>query len=183
MQSTSLKITTATKDDIDGIIDLRDKNLATKTDSGLLLWAPTKEEYLNHLDFKRTIILKDQHNNLFGYVLTFSLEQMAYIQHKKPSTSFIGEIYIQNRPLKHFKGSSGQICVDQSYRGQGWAEKMYKALKKHCQSHYDFRIFETYSDNPISHHFHHHTLNMKPVYTFPYQGKKEIKGYIHLMWF
>ncbi len=139
-----ISITSPTKDDIDGIILLRDANFRTKKTPGVG-WKLTKEQLLKYMDYERSVVLK-RVEEVLGYILTIDRTIINEEGEKKLPEG----LEYMGRSIDDFRVALGQVCVSEKVRGQGFFQKMYDIVFETCQRVYDLRIMVVRAENEVS---------------------------------
>jgi predicted GNAT superfamily acetyltransferase len=141
MTTGELQIGLATSNDLDGILDLQERNLRN---NGGALSVPLSRAWLVAAIGGMPIVVARRDGRVVGYVVSSSLADQA-------------DDAILNGMLKAYPGSSGSyvygpICVAESERGKGIARTMFNALRAALPGREGFTFIR--ADNAVSRRVH-----------------------------
>ena len=153
--------TTATSDkDVQGILTLQQKNLATKLteaymqSQGFVTVAHRFQDLEKMRDIEPSIIAKDD-DEIIAYILAMTQQSKNDIPVLVPMFDMFDKISYWGKPVAAYNYLVvGQVCVDEKYRGKGIIDNCYEAYKTHFQGKYDFAVTEIAAKNMRSINMH-----------------------------
>src|SRR4029079_11900871 len=131
----------ATRDDVDGILDLQERNMRH---NGGALSVPMSRAWLEPAITRMPIVVARREGRIVGYVVSSALADQS-------------DDPVLNAMLAAYPGAPeayvyGPICVADSERGQGVARAMFDALRAELPGREGFTFIR--SDNAVSRKVH-----------------------------
>lgn len=146
----------ATSDDVNGILDLQERNLSNR---GGTLSVPLSRNWFETAVANGQVIVARRNANVAGYLVFSSFAAQAHV----PLVQVM---------LKTYSGSSdaynyGPICVAQTERGRGLAGAMFAALKVRLPGREGIAFIRRDNKTSLS---AHKRMGMKEVAEFTHDG-------------
>lgn len=148
--------TAQTRQDLEGIISLQQKNLARNLEAqeikeqGFVTVVHSLPDLEKMNAIEQHVIAK-RDDEVVAYLLAMTVASKNDIPVLIPMFEMFDQILYQNKPVSSFNYIVvGQVCVDKSCRGQGVLDACYAEYKKRFQQKYDFAITEIATSNQRS---------------------------------
>ncbi|MGC4103955.1 GNAT family N-acetyltransferase [Ferruginibacter sp.] len=152
----SLVYTTAQTTDLQGIIELQQKNLAIHltpeaiSTQGFVTVVHSLHDLkkMNHIE--PHIICKDG-TKVVAYLLSMTVQSQNDIPVLKPMFEMFRQVMFNGKTIAEYNYMVvGQVCVDKAYRGAGILDKCYDLYRDTFKSRFDFAITEIATRNTRS---------------------------------
>ncbi|WP_443944798.1 GNAT family N-acetyltransferase [Pedobacter sp. AW1-32] len=165
----------ATNRDLDGIIDLQQKNLKHVLSAddiqqqGFVTVSHTLDDLQKmHKHEKNVIATNGQH--VIGYVLGMTEKSKNDIPRLIEMYDSFDEVFYGDKPVSDYNYVVvGQVCIDKDFRAKGLFRSCYDAYKDHFSARYDFAITEIASNNLRSMTAHAH-VGFKSIHDYTDQS-------------
>lgn len=145
-----------TERDLQGILDLQQRNLVTRLDANALpadgfVTVEHDLELLQRMNAAAPHVIAKAHDQVVAYALTMLPSFRTEIPLLVPMFDMIDQLHYQGQPMTSCRYYiMGQVCVDESQRGKGIFDGLYA---KHCEtmsSAFDLCVTEISERNPRS---------------------------------
>jgi predicted GNAT superfamily acetyltransferase len=170
--------TSKTKEDLLGIMDLQQKNLAVNLAKDEI----SKEGFvtvvhsLNDLEKMNAIepgIIAKDGDTVIAYLLAMTSASGNDIPVLIPMFEMFNHIQFNAKAVSAYNYIVvGQVCVAKSYRGQRVLDNCYAAYRDHFKSKYDFAITEIATRNERSINAHKR-IGFKEIHRYTVPGNEE----------
>ena len=130
-------------------------------------------EVLLEMNRKRGSIIAKDKNKLAGYALVMLWDFRNDVPEIASMFDLLDTIEFKNKPFNAYKSFAvGQVCVAESYRGQGVFDGMYAEMKKQFSGEFDFTFTEIATRNTRSMRAHQR-VGFQSVYKYTAQNGEE----------
>ncbi len=148
--------TSATDNDLQGIIHLQRKNLPAgltreeMQSQGFVTVVHSLDDLRKMNDIEQNIIAKDD-DEVIAYLLAMTKKSRTQFPVLFPMFDLFDKLSYNDRMVSDYNYMVvGQVCVDKQYRGQGLLDNCYAEYKNRFNGKYDFAITEIATKNQRS---------------------------------
>ena len=144
------------KNDLEGILDLQKRNLASSLTEGEIqnegfVTVDHSYQQLEGLNAHEKHIIAKDNEKVIGYLLAMTKQSRLDIPVLIPMFELFDTISYNNKKISGYNYLVvGQVCIDKAYRGQGILDHCYETYRQHYSTKYDFAITEIATTNSRS---------------------------------
>ena len=167
--------TTANFDDIDGVLQLQERNLLRnipleKQSSGFVT-TPFSQKQLNSVIQENGLFVVKQGENIVGYAFAASWDYFSqwaifpYMVSRFPNLTYDNQVLTKEKTFQY-----GPICIDEMLRGTGLFQQLFETMRLGMSAAYPIGVTFINKINHRSFKAHTQKLKMTVIDEFSFNG-------------